>query len=305
MSSEPFSTIDPVAVKRWAARQPSAAPWLHEEVARRMAERLQVIRLPVSCWAHWEPARSGWGGHDLVAAHYPQAESLQVIGQAAPDRAPEPGERSPWWRRIGSAARPRAAQVVAAPPDGLMQLVWANMLAHHSADPGTLLARWHRALAVDGFLMFSCFGPDTLKELRSVYARLGWPPPAQEFTDMHDWGDQLLALGFADPVMDMELITLSFDTPDRLLTELRELGRNLHVDRFTALRTPAWRRRLEHALDQALRPSADEPLVLSFEIIYGHAIKPAPRHAISARTEITLDEMKASLRQRNRNLPTL
>lgn len=305
MTGEPVSTIDPVAARRWAARPQAATPWLHEEVARRMAERLEVIRLPVARWAHWEPARSGWGGHDRVAAHYPQAESLQVVAQAAADPAPAADERRRWWRRIGPAPRARAAQVVAAPPDESMQLVWANMLAHHSADPGALLACWHRALAVDGFLMFSCLGPDTLQELRAVYQRLGWPPPAQEFTDMHDWGDQLLALGFADPVMDMERITLSFDTPARLLAELRELGRNLHVDRFAALRTPAWRQRLEAALDEALRPGASEPLVLSFEVIYGHAVKPAPRHAVSARTEISLDQMKASLRQRNRNLPAL
>jgi malonyl-CoA O-methyltransferase len=61
--------------------------------------------------------------------------------------------------------------------------------------------------------MFSCLGPDTLRELRALYAALGWPPPAHEFTDMHDWGDMLVASGFAEPVMDMERITLSFATP--------------------------------------------------------------------------------------------
>ncbi len=302
MSSAPASTVDPVAARRWAARRHVAAPWLHEEVARRMAARLDAIRVPVARWAHWEPARSGVNGHALVAAHYPQAESLQVVAQALP--GPEADARAPWWRRIGAASRPRAQQV-AVPPDGQMQLVWANMLLHQAADPAALLSSWHRALAVDGFLMFSCFGPDTLQELRAVYARLGWPPPAQQFTDMHDLGDQLLALGFADPVMDMEHIRLSFATPARLLTELRGLGRNLHLDRGATLRTPAWRRRLEAALDQHLRAGADAPLLLSFEIIYGHALKPAPRHAVASRTEISLDEMKVSLRQRNRNLPTL
>lgn len=300
MSTEPLQTLDAVAARRWTALPARAeAPWLHEEVARRMAERLPAIRLPVQRWAHWEPARGGWQGHAQVAAHYPQAQALQVMAQAAPQVAP----RASWWQRLGRGA-PGRDSVVQAPPEGEMQLVWANMLAHQSADPMGLLARWHQALAVDGFLMFSCFGPDTLQELRRVYAALGWPPPAQEFTDMHDWGDQLLAAGFADPVMDMEVVRLSFETPARLLAELRELGRNLHVGRFAGLRTPAWRRRLEGALDRELRPAPGEPLVLSFEVIYGHAIKPAPRHAVAARTEISLEHMRASLRQHNRNLPT-
>lgn len=303
MSTPPCSTIDPIAAHRWAERAPAATPWLHEEVARRMAERLAVIRLPVNRWAHWEPPRSGWQGHALVVERYPQAEALQVMQHPVPERDAAPA-RAGWWQRVGRK-RAASAQVVSAPPDGTMQLVWANMLAHQGADPQQLLARWHRALAVDGFLMFSCLGPDTLQELRALYARLGWPPPAQEFTDMHDWGDQLLEAGFADPVMDMEHITLSFETPARLLAELRELGRNQHVARFGALRTPAWRRQLERALDEHLRPARNEPLSLSFEIVYGHAVKPAPRHTVAARTEISLEHMKASLRQRNRNLPTL
>lgn len=303
MSTEPVQTIDPVAARRWAALPHAGAPWLHEEVARRMAERLPAIRLPVERWAHWEPARSGWQGHALVAAQYPRAQAFQVMARATAAPDAEAAPRAAWWQRLGRAAPPREA-VVQAPPEGAMQLVWANMLAHQSADPMGLLARWHQALAVDGFLMFSCLGPDTLQELRRVHAALGWPPPAQEFTDMHDWGDQLLAAGFADPVMDMERIQLGFETPARLLAELRELGRNLHVDRFAALRTPAWRRRLETALERELRPAAGGPLVLGFEVIYGHAVKPAPRHTVAARTEISLEQMRASLRQRNGNMPT-
>jgi malonyl-CoA O-methyltransferase len=178
-----------------------------------------------------------------------------------------------------------------------MQLVWANMLAHQAADPAALLADWHRALAADGFVMFSCLGPDTLRELRALYAAAGWPPPAQEFTDLHDWGDQLIAAGFAEPVMDMERLTLTYETPARLLAELRELGRNQHPARHAALRTPAWRERLEQALDRRLRPASGGPLGLTFEIIYGHALKPAPRHPVTARTTVSLHDMKQHLRQ--------
>ena len=298
MSHAPPITIDPVAARRWAARVPARSPWLHEEVARRMAGRLEAIRLPVRRWADWEPARGGLAGHDLVAAHYPDAQAFWVCEQAgsAPPATANAGQ--PWWRRWGRARAPAPA-VVAAPPEGAMQLVWANMLAHQSADPAALLAGWRRALAVGGFVMFSCLGPDSLRELRALYAQEGWPPPGQEFADMHDWGDQLLAAGFADPVMDMELLTLTYSTPARLLADLRELGRNQHPGRHGALRTPAWRARLEQALHDRLRPNDGGPLRLTFEILYGHALKAAPRDAaVPAQTAVPLQELRRQLRQR-------
>ena len=304
MPTELPPTIDPVAAARWARRAPETSPWLHEEVARRMAERLPVIRLPVRQWVDWSPVRGGAQGHELVRLQYPDAGHFRVlVGAQSSEDAIKKDAKTGWWTRWrGSRAAP--SQAGPTPPPGAAQLLWANMLAHQSADPAALMADWHQALAVDGFLMFSCLGPDTVRELRELYVRLGWPPPAQAFTDMHDWGDQLVAAGFADPVMDMERLTLTFDTPARLLAELRELGRNLHPERFGGLRTPAWRRRLEAALDAQLRAPGGGPLTLSFEIVYGHALKPAPRHAVQAHTTLSLDEMRTQLRQRNRNLPS-
>jgi malonyl-CoA O-methyltransferase len=111
---------------------------------------------------------------------------------------------------------------------------------------------------------------------------------------MHDWGDMLVASGFAEPVMDMERITLSFATPDRLLAELRGLGANLHPARFPALRGRAWRARLEQALAEQLR-GADGQLALTFEIIYGHALKPLPRARMSEQSAVSLQDMRAML----------
>lgn len=297
-------SIDPVAARRWAARAATASPWLHEEVARRMAERLDVIRMPVQAWADWAPVHGGLAGHRLVAARYPDAECFRVLAQAPSAQDASKKVAKGWWRPWGQR-RPLTTDV-AQPPAGAVQLVWANMLAHHSADPAALLADWHRALAVGGFVMFSCLGPDTLKELRSLYARLGWPPPAHEFTDLHDWGDQLVATGFTDPVMDMEHITLTFSSPERLLGELRELGRNLHRQRFGALRGRGWPGQLHAALGEHLAaPAHNGALALTFEVIYGHALKAPPRHALRGETAIALDDMRASLRGQRQNLTTL
>jgi malonyl-CoA O-methyltransferase len=180
-----------------------------------------------------------------------------------------------------------------------MEMVWSNMLLHMQADPQQLIRQWQQALAVDGFLMFSCLGPDTLRELRALYAAQGWPPPAHEFTDMHDWGDMLVASGFAEPVMDMERITLNFPTPQRLLQELRELGANLHPQRFAGLRGRRWQRQLERALDEQLR-GEDGQLALTFEVIYGHALKPLPRARISVHASVPLGDMRTMLQSGKR-----
>ena len=178
-------------------------------------------------------------------------------------------------------------------------MLWANMLLHMAADPQALIARWHQALAVDGFLMFSCLGPDTLRELRALYRTLGWPAPSHEFTDMHDWGDMLVQAGFAEPVMDMERIVLTFETPQRLLQELRELGRNLQPARFAGLRGRAWRSQLHAALARELADGGQGGrLTLSFEVVYGHAFKPRPRMTMAAQTTVSLDDMRQVLRGR-------
>lgn len=178
--------------------------------------------------------------------------------------------------------------------DHSIDLVWANMLLHQASQPEALLAQWHRALSVNGFVMFSCLGPDTLIELRAAYAKAGWSMPAHEFTDMHDWGDMLVHAGFAEPVMDMERLTLTWPTPGALLAELRELGANLHPGRFAGLRGRSWRRRLEDELARVLT-GPDGRLALTFEVIYGHALKPAPRVRVAAESAFSLQDMKTLL----------
>ena len=176
-------------------------------------------------------------------------------------------------------------------------MVWANMALHMSAQPQALISRWHQALSVDGFLMFSCLGPDTLKELRPVYAAHTWDEPAHAFTDMHDWGDMLVAQGFAEPVLDMERITLSYETPESLLQDLRGLGRNLSTQRFKALRGRGWYQQLKQSLVHHLADPADNGrLKLSFEVIYGHALKPARKLAVQPQLNLSLEEMRQALK---------
>ena len=290
MSDHRPPTIDPVAAARWQQRPQSASAWLHEEVARRMEQRLDWIVRQPKTWLHWEPVRGGLTAQALLARRYPRARAM-VHAAVAPERQLAlQAAAAPWWqpRRWLAALGPPPAPQAA-------DLLWANMTLHMAADPQALIRRWHEALAVDGFLMFSCFGPDTLRELRGLYQALGWPAPAHEFTDMHDWGDMLVAAGFAEPVMDMERIELTFETPQRLLQELRELGRNLHPARFAGLRGRGWRERLQQALRQLADPAQDGRLKLSFEIIYGHAFRPPGRIAVGGETRFSVEELRSSL----------
>jgi malonyl-CoA O-methyltransferase len=289
MTDEHPPTIDPVAAAHWDRVAPARSPWLHEEVGRRMEERLEWIRLQPRAWGDWEPVRGGLAAHGLVERRYSGAECFVVESDARRAGAAREHWARPWWRRW------RAPAVQHGPIEpGAVQMLWSNMALHMSADPQALLSQWHRALAVDGFLMFSCLGPDTLRELRACYRALGWPPPAHDFTDMHDWGDMLVHAGFAEPVMDMERITLTWETPQRLLEELRELGANLHPARFPGLRGARWKQRLLDGMGASLR-QPDGRLALTFEIIYGHALKPAPKMPISDRSAVSLDDMRAML----------
>lgn len=287
-------TIDPIAAAHWERRAPALSPWLHEEVARRMEERLQWIKLQPTAWAHWGAVRGGLQAHALVAKRYPDAAGFIVEPRADLAKQAMDALAKPWWNPQRWKSAPTRFEE---PPAESVQMLWANMALHMAADPQALIARWHKALAVNGFLMFSCLGPDTAHQLRRLYQTLGWPSPGHAFTDMHDWGDMLVHAGFAEPVMDMERITLTYETPAQLLRELRELGANLHPERFAALRGRGWRQQLEQAMAQHLAdPSEANRLPLTFEIIYGHAFKPAPRVQLSAESAVSLRDMRAMLR---------
>ncbi|MBL8343498.1 MAG: methyltransferase domain-containing protein [Rubrivivax sp.] len=233
--------------------------------------------------------------------------------------APEVASTSPWWtwRRWSPAARsglgsePRIDERTL--PEGQAELLWSNMVLHHLAEPQAVFARWRQLLAVDGILMFSTLGPGTLQTLRTAYRGAGWGPPHAPFVDMHDLGDMLVNAGFADPVMDQEVIRLSWSTAPEALAELRQLGGNADPARFAGLRTPRWRGALESVLqprpdvaplrragatrDQAREGTdVDARVVLEFEVVYGHAVRPPARVRMAAESTLPLAELRGMLR---------
>jgi malonyl-CoA O-methyltransferase len=275
---------------------PGVTPWLHGEVAQRMLERLQWIKLQPAVWAHWGAVRGGLQVHATLLKQYARSQSYVIESSDRRKALAREALVPPWWKKLGRLW-PGGGSVThfASPVPGSVDMLWANMALHEAADPQALLAMWHRLLAVDGFVMFSSLGPDTAREVRDLYEALGWPPAGHDLTDMHDWGDMLVQTGFAEPVMDMERITLTYETPARLLQELTELGRNFHPQRFGGLRGRQWREKLEQLISDRLPRGPDGRLTLTFEVIYGHALKARPKVKMSALSAVSVEDMRSML----------
>lgn len=285
--------------RRMARSADGASIWLHEEVARRLADKLDAILLKPARWLQWNPTLGG--SAQPVIDRHPEAQhwlhetdpALRADVQARwQQRHP-----SVWWQPWKTAQAPVLHTGHTQAP-AAFDLLWANMGLHAHPDPLVEFQAWHAALAVDGFLMCSGFGPDTLRELGGLHAAMGWGPATLQFTDMHDLGDALVKAGFQDPVMDMEHLTLTWPDADALLAELRTWGGNVAHGRFPGLRTPRWRQRWLEALTERLR-GPDGRLALTVEVIYGHAVKPLPRALISAETRVSVDDFR-SMARRNR-----
>jgi malonyl-CoA O-methyltransferase len=283
--------VDEAALRRAVTRLQRApqAPWLHGEAARRMADRLPIVKIAprrvLDWWSHLG------GSAEVLKAAYPRAEIVSV----EPIPRPQPAA-APWWspRRWSGEREPVMPADV---PPGEAQLVWANMMLHVVADPLISLRLWQRALAVDGFLMFSTLGPGTLVELRDIYsAEPDWGPPMAPLVDMHDLGDMLVEAGFADPVMDQESLRLTWRSAREALVELRSLGSNVEPGRMPGLRTPRWRQQLEDRLERVATRHPAGRVEFTFELVYGHAFKPQPRARVAAESAVDLADMRAMLR---------
>lgn len=246
-----------------AAASYDEAAILAREVGSRMAQRLDLVRLAPRRVADIGCA-TGDGVRELQR-RYPDALPLAVDFARPMLHAVK--ARVPLWGRLrGRSPRLLNADVRALPlaADSL-DLVWSNLMLHWLDDPQPAFKELHRVLGVGGLLTFAMLGPDTLKELRTAGAT-----SLRKFPDMHDIGDLLVAAGFADPVMDMEVITLAYRSPRRLLADQRHLG--VRDGLLGHLPWREWRRVL-----------ADWDRNASFEIVYGHAWKAEPKLAADGR----------------------
>jgi malonyl-CoA O-methyltransferase len=171
---------------------------------------------------------------------------------------------------------------------GSMDLVVSNLALHWSDAPEAALVEMQRVLRRGGLLMFTTLGPDTLTELAQASADASGRSPVHRFMDMHDLGDLLVHSGFADPVMDMEYLTLTYAELNDLVRDLRGSGAMSARVGSAGLRTPRWRESLAQRYEYLRR---DGRLPATFEIVYGHAWKPeqGPRVTADGHAVVRLD----------------
>lgn len=265
-----------------AARTYDEAAVLQREVCARLLEHLDPMRLA--------PARVvdlGCGtGHAFgaLAKRFPGAAIVGIdIAPAMLDRA---ARRSPWWQRLLGSPRPAlvCADAERLPLAGeSVDLVFSN-LALQWCEPSRAFAEAARVLSHDGLFVFSTFGPDTLKELRAAFAQADGAPHVNRFVDMHDLGDALVHAGFADPVMDMETITLEYDSVLAVAADLKAIGAvNSLPSRSRGLPGRNRWRRMTEAYERFRR---DGMLPATWEIVYGHAWRVPPKRLADGRQVI-------------------
>ncbi len=159
-------------------------------------------------------------------------------------------------------------------PTGLFDLVFANQVIHWAHPMTAVLREVNRVMNADGCLMFSTLGPDTFRELRGAWAQVNHYAHTNQFVDMHEWGDALLAEYFADPVVDMEMLTVHYATLSKLLQALKKQGvRNINSARNPGLTGRHSFQAFEEAMQQFRTEKGQIPL--TYEVVYGHAWKGA------------------------------
>lgn len=282
------------------ARRPAPFIWL--EAGRRMAERLSLLRaqpewvLDVGC---------AWGdGLALLRRQYAKARLVGLEPSALLAAvARKTHARRGWLQGLRGQG---STEVVCAPLDfprniadmpAGAHMLWSNLALPWASDIRAVFAAWHRALRPEGVMLFTTFGPDTLRELRlPALQAMGIRPPS--YPDMHDLGDMLVHEGFAEPVMDMEMVHLRYPSPHAALAELAELGRAPHDGAAHGLRTPRQWRALQDMLLRNARAVDGPPIELSFELVYGHAFKPVTQAAKAGVATFPLEQLRASGRRR-------
>jgi malonyl-CoA O-methyltransferase len=269
------------AFERAALRYDDAAV-LHREVGIRLLEHLDPIRL--------DPARVvdlGCGPGPFFTAIGKRFPRAQVVGvDFAHAMLVRARDRTSWWRR---ALARHGTHLVCADAEKLplapacAELVFSN-LALQWCRPQAVFAEAARVLPAGGLFLFSTFGPDTLKELRSAFAAVDKADHVNRFADMHDLGDALVHAGFADPVMEMDIITLEYATVEAIARDLKAIGaHNALPGRPRGLSGRGhWGRMVERY--EAHRREGVLPA--TYEVIYGHAWKTAPKRSADGRQVI-------------------
>jgi malonyl-CoA O-methyltransferase len=275
----------------------SNAAVVQREVGNRLLERFDMMKLAphtildVGCGpgTHTSALRTRFPNANVVALDH----AMKMVELASP--APS-GLMTKLTSAFGKSARDAGivADMTKLPiKHSAADVLWSNFALQWANDLPALFAEWNRATKVNGVLMFTMPGPDTLIELRRAVNE-ALPARASSLhvhTDLHDIGDMLVHAGFADPVMDMEVITLEYKTTDALWADLRAQGAMSAVHaRPHGLISPRTWQRLNDALNA--QRDANGMIRMSVEVVYGHAWKVPPKKTVEGYGIVRLEAIK-------------
>ncbi len=260
--------IDKHHARRAFARAAEAydeAAVLQREIGRRMLERLEYIRLQPRMIVD-----IGAGTGDASASllkRYPKA-SVIALDFALPmlQRAKRRG-------RMLRRPLPLCADLEQLPlAPHCVDIIYSNAALQWCSDLPSTFREFRRVLRPGGLLMFTTFGPDTLKELRSAWAQVDGETHVSAFVDMHDIGDMLVEAQFAEPVIDAEQITMTYESVDQLMRDIKSIGaQNAATGRSRGM---TGKGRMQQFRDAYEQYRSDGRIPSTWEIVYGHAWAP-------------------------------
>ena len=249
-----------------AASSYDAAAVLQKEVASRLVERMDVMSMkPLSIL----DAGSGTGFvSQLLAERFPKAKitALDLAFNMLKQSKNKRSFKQRWNKQFNYVN----AEVENLPfADASVELIISGLTLQWCQDLPKVFKEFKRVLVPGGLLLLSSFGPDTLKELRQSWAEVDDVPHVNAFADMHDVGDALLQSGFADPVMDMEMLTVTYKDVKTVMRDLKQIGaHNVMQGRSHNITGKTKLQKMIQAYEQF---RVDGLVPVTHEIVYGHA----------------------------------
>ncbi|MFI4919213.1 MAG: malonyl-ACP O-methyltransferase BioC [Legionellales bacterium] len=247
------------------AAEYDAAAKVQQEIGARLFERLQYLKiapkriLDLGC---------GPGSFSRqLALMYPKA---QIVGLDFAHAMLVQAKQKQSWRCKWSLINADMNNMPFS--NGMFDLVFANQVIHWSNPLGSVFRELNRVMNVNGCLMFTTLGPDTFKELKAAWASVDEHAHVNDFVDMHDVGDFLMAEQFLEPVIDMEVLSVHYETLPKLLRALKNQGvKNINPQRKQGLTgTSSWNK-FVHNYETMRTEKGKYPL--TYEVVYGHAWK--------------------------------
>lgn len=249
-----------------AAQSYDQAAVLQKEVAVRLVERMQLMTMQPK---QILDAGAGTGFCSvLLGERYPKAKIISL--DIAHSMLLQARRKRRLMQRLRNQFSYITAEVEQLPlADASVDLIVSGLTLQWCEDIGAALKEFRRILAPGGLLLFSSFGPDTLRELRACWTQVDNQPHVNQFLDMHLVGDALLQAGFADPVMDMEYLTVTYKDVKKIMQDLKQVGaHNVIKGRTTAL---TGKSKLQTVIQHYETMRQNGVLPVTHEVVYGHA----------------------------------